>query len=119
MRTIGKQQARLNYEAVGMSLPSRSSLVPTSMPSFGQVMNASIFGVVIIAVLAVFLVAVLVVPVANLTTGVTIAHTGFTPNANVTSTPGLVPIMQLYPLFFLFIGLIYIARIATEETRGI
>ena len=39
-------------------------------------------------------------PVANATTGITIAHTGFTPNANVTATPGFVPLIQVLPLVF-------------------
>jgi len=81
--------------------------------------NASIFGMVIVSVLAIFLIAALVAPVANLTTGLTIAHTGFTPNPNVTQTPGLVPILQLYPLFFIFIGLIFLAKHFSEESRGI
>lgn len=78
-----------------------------------------IFGMVIISVLAIFLIAALVLPVANLTTGITISHTGFTPNPNVTSTPGLAPILQVYPLFFVFIGLIFLARHFGEESRGI
>ena len=81
--------------------------------------GTNIFGTIILAVLAVFLIAALVAPVANLTTGITIAHTGFTPNPNVTGTPGLVPILQLYPLFFVFIGLIYLAKHFGEGSRGI
>jgi hypothetical protein len=37
----------------------------------------------------------------------------------VTQTPGLTSVLQLYPLFFIFIGLLYIAKTASEETRGI
>jgi len=81
--------------------------------------NAGIFGMVIISVLAIFLIAALTAPVANLTTGITIAHTGFTPNPNVTGTPGLAPILQVYPLFFVFIGLIFLAKHFGEESRGI
>ena len=81
--------------------------------------NSSIFGMVIISVLAIFLIAALTAPVANLTTGITIAHTGFTPNPNVTQTPGLTPILQIYPLFFVFIGLIFLAKHFNEESRGI
>ena len=40
-------------------------------------------------------------PVANATTGITIAHSGFTPNANVTATPGFVPLIQVLPLVFI------------------
>jgi len=112
MWTIGKQQAKFNS--------SRNSLVPVSIPSFGRIMNASIFGVIIVAVLAIFMVAALVAPVANLTTGITIAHTGGPAvNPNITTTPGLSSVLQLYPLFFIFIGLLYVAKVASEETRGI
>ena len=98
---------------------SSNSLVPSSMPGFSRLTNSSIFGTVIVAVLVIFIVAALVAPVANLTTGITIAHSGFTPNGNVTGTPGLSSVMQLYPLFFIFVGLLYIAKVASEETRGI
>lgn len=40
-------------------------------------------------------------PIANATTGITIAHTGFTPNPNVTGTPGFVPLIQVLPLVFI------------------
>ena len=81
--------------------------------------RTNIFGTVILAVLVIFLIAALTGPVANLTTGITIAHTGFTPNANITSTPGLTPILQIYPLFFVFIGLIFLAKHFGEGARGI
>jgi hypothetical protein len=55
-----------------------------------------LFGAVILIVLASSLFATL----ANLTTGRTIAHAGFTPNTNVTATVGLVPVIQLIPFFF-------------------
>jgi len=115
MWTIGKYKANLQS-----GYGSSRSLSPVSMPSLSnRIMNASIFGTVIVAVLVIFIVAALVAPVANLTTGITIAHTGFTPNPNVTQTPGLASVMQLYPLFFIFVGLLYVAKTASEETRGI
>ena len=40
-------------------------------------------------------------PVANATTGITVAHTGFTPSANITGTPGFVPLIQVLPLVFI------------------
>ncbi|HZY47487.1 MAG TPA: hypothetical protein VFE96_06785 [Candidatus Bathyarchaeia archaeon] len=46
-------------------------------------------------------------PVANASTGITIAHTGFTPNPNVTSTPGFVPLIQVLPLVFVGVLLGY------------
>jgi len=48
--------------------------------------------------------ASLIGPIANATTGITIAHTGFTPNPNVTASVGLVPVTQLLP--FVFVALI-------------
>ena len=45
--------------------------------------------------------AALLGPIANATTGITVAHTGFTPNVNVTSTPGFVPLIQVLPLVFI------------------
>ena len=122
MWTVGKYKANLQ---LGYG-PSRNAVsgntsIGTSMP-INRLMNASfagIFSLVIVAVLAIFLIAALVAPVANLTTGITIAHTGFTPNANVTQTPGLTPILQLYPLFFVFIGLIFLVKFFGEESRGI
>jgi hypothetical protein len=115
MWTIGKYKANLQ-SGYGSS---QNSLVPVSMPGT-RLMNASIFGVIIVAVLAIFMVAALVSPVANLTTGITIAHTGGPAvNPNITTTPGLSSVLQLYPLFFIFLGLLYVAKVASEETRGI
>ena len=115
MWTIGKYKANLQS-----GYGSQQSLSPVSIPSFGRIANASIFGTIIVAVLAIFMVAALVAPVANLTTGITISHTGGPAvNANISQTPGLSPVLQLYPLFFIFIGLLYVAKVAGEETRGI
>ncbi len=116
MWTIGKYKANLQS-----GYGSSQSLSPISLPRFGgNFFNGSIFGVIIVAVLAIFMVAALVAPVANLTTGITISHTGGPAvNANITQTPGLSSVLQLYPLFFIFIGLLYVAKVASEETRGI
>jgi hypothetical protein len=105
-----------NSSAPNLPLPDLSSLLGKYLRAFS---NVGIFGMVIVSVLAIFLIAALVAPVANLTTGITIAHTGFTPNPNVTSTPGLTPILQIYPLFFVFIGLFFLAKHFSEESRGI
>jgi len=115
MWTIGKYKANLQS-----GYGSQRSLSPVSIPSFSRLTNASIFGTIIVAVLAIFMVAALVAPVANLTTGITISHAGGPAvNANISQTPGLSPVLQLYPLFFIFIGLLYVAKVASEETRGI
>ena len=112
MWTVGKYKANLQ-SGYGSSHNIGSPVF------LGRFTNIHIFQLVIIGVLSIFLVAALVAPVANLTTGITIAHTGFTPNANVTGTPGLTPILQLYPLFFVFIGLIFLTKLFSEESRGI
>lgn len=46
--------------------------------------------------------------VANSTTGITIAHTGFTPNINLTRTNGLTGLTQALPLVFLGAGIGYV-----------
>jgi hypothetical protein len=105
-----------NSGTPNLPLPDLSSLLGKYLRAFT---NVGIFGMVIVSVLAIFLIAALVAPVANLTTGITIAHTGFVPNPNVTQTPGLTPILQIYPLFFVFIGLFFLAKHFSEESRGI
>ena len=91
-----------------------NSIVPTSMP-LNRLFNFSFLGAVIAVVIAVFLIAALVGPIANFTTGITIAHTGFTPNPNVTASPGTVPILQLYPFLFVVLGLVVIYKYAEAE----
>src|SRR5213594_4273598 len=117
-RTPGYIQLRQlrNSASPNLPLPDLSMLLGKYLRA---TMASGIFGMVIISVLAIFLIAALTAPVANLTTGITIAHTGFTPNPNVTGTPGLSPILQVYPLFFVFIGLIFLAKHFGEESRGI
>ena len=70
-----------------------------------------LFGAVIIIVLA----SSLFTTIANLTTGRVIAHAGFTPNPNVTSTIGLVPVIQLIP--FIFGAMILLMTYAIFERR--
>jgi len=74
-------------------------------------MVGDLFGAIIIIVLASSLFAT----IANLTTGRTIAHAGFTPNPNVTSTIGLVPVIQLIP--FIFGAMILLMTYAIFERR--
>jgi hypothetical protein len=53
-----------------------------------------------------FLLLMAILPsLANLTTGITIAHTGFTPNPNVTKTPAFVALIDTVPLVAAGIGL--------------
>ena len=106
------------YRSPGYSQLRQLRNAPLS-PSFGKLANAGIFGAIITAVLAIFLVAALIAPVANLTTGITLAHTGFTPSVNITGTPGLSSILQLFPLVFAFLGIAIGAKYFSEEARGI
>ncbi len=80
---------------------------------------AHIFTTIIVAVLAIFTVAALVGPIANLATQSTASHVSFNPNANVTasSVPGLMPIIQLYPIFFVLIGAIFFLRMLNPGSR--
>src|SRR5213594_821347 len=55
--------------------------------------------------------------VANFTTGITIAHTGFTPNPNITNTAGLVPLIQLVPFIYVALGLL-VAIAIIEHVSG-
>lgn len=70
-----------------------------------------LFGAIILIVLA----SSLFTTIANLTTGRVIAHAGFTPNPNITSTVGLVPVIQLIP--FLFGAMILLMTYAIFERR--
>jgi len=70
----------------------------------------------ILTVLFIILVIAAVAPsVANATTGITIAHVGFTPNPNVTKSPGLIVAVPVLPLIFIGIGIGY----ALDEMGGI
>ena len=57
-------------------------------------------------VIAVLLIAGTVGAVANASTGITIPHTGYTVNLNVTSSPGLAPVARLFPVFYVAGGIL-------------
>jgi hypothetical protein len=59
-----------------------------------------LFGILLLILVG----ASLIPAVANATTGITVAHTGFTPNVNITGTAGLVALIQVLPL--IFVGII-------------
>ncbi len=70
----------------------------------------------ILTVLFIILVIAALAPsVANATTGITIAHAGFTPNINLTRSPGVPQAVQILPLIFIGIGIGY----ALDEMGGI
>ena len=92
-----------------------------SLPSFTpytRLKNASIIGDIFGAVIIVVLGSSLFGTVANFTTGITIAHTGFTPNVNVTSSIGFVPIIQLIPFLFGAMVLLMIYAIFEKHLPG-
>jgi hypothetical protein len=89
------------------------------MMMIGRDSGSSMMSYIFIVTLVIVLIASLVRSVANVTTGITIAHTGFTPNPNVTGSPGLASILSLYPLVFIFIGLFWVAKHFAGEEKGI
>lgn len=72
-------------------------------------------GAVFSVLLIILIIASMATTIANLTTGITIAHAGFTPNPNVTATPGLRAAIPVIPLVFIGIGIGY----ALDEMGGI
>ena len=81
--------------------------------------DSSILSQVMIIGLVLFVIASLVRQVANVTTGITIAHTGFTPNVNITGSPGVSSVLTVYPLVFVFLGLVYLVKHFHAESRGL
>src|SRR5437016_14542855 len=102
-RTPGYSQLRQlrNSGSPNLPLPDLSTVLGKYIR---MLTNASIFGMVIVSVLAIFLIAALVAPVANLTTGLTIAHTGFKLNPKFKQKSVLVTILPLLPLSCFYIG---------------
>jgi hypothetical protein len=81
--------------------------------------SSSVVSDILIVSLVIVLIASLIRAVANTTTGITISHTGFTPSVNITGTPGLSSILQLFPLVFAFIGIAVAASYFRKEEAGI
>ena len=81
---------------------SMPSMIPDDLSPLTNLKNevghsiGRLFGLLILILAG----ASLLGPIANATTGITIAHTGFTPNPNVTQTPGYVALIQVIPLIF-------------------
>ena len=80
----------------------------------------------------IFLVVNLAGPVANFTTGITVSHTGFTPNPNITyvstgtktnptalvEAPGITPLLQMIPFLFMGIVLLFLFYEIEHIFRG-
>ena len=84
--------------------PYTSTFTTDFRPSQAVSQSSIMYEVIIIALL-VFLVGSLIRAVANQTTGIVISHAGFTPNPNITGSPGTSSVLQVFPLVFAFIGL--------------
>lgn len=105
------------YQAMVRSLKG-AGIIPDNLPT-NRLTNISFIGAAIGVIIVIFVISALVGPVSNFTTGITIAHTGFTPNSNVTGSPGTVPLLQLYPLFFVIFGLLVIVKYVQGESHGL
>ena len=112
MYSVGKYKANLQ---LGYG-PVRAASLQDPFVILRMLTNIAFLPAVIGVIIAGFVIGALIGPLANLTTGITIAHTGFTPNPNVTASPGATPLLQLYPLFFAILGLVVIAGYATHPT---
>lgn len=88
---------REHYELTVIGLRNRLS----NLMDIGD-LGTTIFEIVIV----IFIIGALIGNIANVTTGITIPHAGFTPNPNLTASPGAVPLTQLYPLVFVALGLL-------------
>ncbi len=91
--------------------------LPMHLPSFA-IKHASIIGDVFGGVIVIVLGSSLFGVVANFTTGITVAHTGFTPNVNITQSIGFVPIVQLIPFLFGAMILLMVYAIFEKHLPG-
>lgn len=77
------------------------------VPSFNQAagrLSVSI-GSVFTVLLIILVIGATAGTLANATTGITIAHNNFTPNPNITRTPGLAVAIPILPLIFIGTGI--------------
>jgi len=104
-QALHRFQSWLDNSTIGIDFP---------MSNIKNSLIGDLLGVAIIFIFA----ASLIGPIANAITGITIAHSGFTPNPNVTSSVGLVPVTQLLP--FVFVALILFGgfRVLERHTPG-
>lgn len=111
MYAIGKYKANIQ-SGYG---PMRGASVPFHLPAT-RLLNASIFGEILAVAILIFFVSALIGPTANASTGITIPHTGFTVNPNITASPGLVPLTQLLP--FLLVAVAFFGGLAIFEKHS-
>lgn len=104
---------RQRYEALVMAGPGSSDLWFVR-----RILTNSLIGDIFGAVIIVVLGSSLFGTVANFTTGITIAHAGFTVNPNVTASVGFVPIIQLIPFVFGAMVLLMVYAIFEKHLPG-
>lgn len=114
--TIGAGVFDVAFPDVVPLRPYTSQFTTTPVQFIGR---ASIVTDVVMVTLLITLVAALIRGIANQTTGIVVAHSGFTPNGNITSSPGVSPVIQLYPLLFAFIGLVLAMKYLRRNDAGI
>jgi hypothetical protein len=88
---------------------------PQFQNGFQQAAPRTAIGSILTLFLIILIVASTAASVANSTTGIVTAHQGFTPNINLTSSPGLKAAVPVLPLIFIGIGIGY----ALDEMGGI
>jgi hypothetical protein len=108
------QATRQRYEAWINAGPSGMGQLDFARRILTNSLVGDIFGAVIIVVLG----SSLFGTVANFTTGITIAHAGFTVNPNITASVGFVPIIQLIPFVFAAMVLLMVYAIFEKHLPG-
>src|SRR5437899_3321151 len=77
---------------------------PLFQNSFQQASKTPL-GSILTVLFLILIIAAVAPSVANATTGITIAHAGFTPNPNLTRSPGVTAAVPILPLVFIGIGI--------------
>jgi len=116
--TIGAGVFDIAFPDVIPNRPYTHTFAFTPVWMFVGKADSAIINIMVVVAL-IILVASLLRSVANITTGITISHTGFTPNTNLTGSPGTSSILQFYPLILAFIGLVAVAKYLKNEGAGV
>lgn len=115
--TIGAGLADVLFSDLVPLRPYTATFNTTPITAIGR--SSSIVVDVAMVTLFILLVVSLVRALGNQTTGIVIAHSGFTPNPNVTQSPGVSGTLPLYPLLVAFIGLIVAWKYLHRSDQGI
>ncbi len=95
--------------------PTHFFLALILIASFFAEASKTPLGTVLTVLFLILVVAAVAPSVANATTGITIAHAGFSPNINLTRSPGVTAAVPILPLIFIGIGIGYVL----DEMGGI